>query len=248
MQHYHEIKPEGFLANFVQCFWQYANGEQQIDHTILPDGCFDLIVVMKDGHLKDVKLTGVWTKPVSVTIPPGTRLFAIRFKLLASEYIFKHEIKSILDSEVHLPFSFWDIDKMDFSDFGNAVSVFTGRMNLSLRHLRKIDERKLALFELIYQAEVIKVGQLAKKVFWASRQINRYFTQQFGFPLKTLLNILRLHASYSHIAAGNLYPHKEYFDQAHFVKEIKKYTGVSPKTLSQNKNDRFLQLTTLSDN
>lgn len=247
MQQYNEIKPDGFLINFIQCFWEYINGQQEVEHTILPDGCFDLIIIMEDARVKHVKLTGVWTKPICVMIPPNTRLFAIRFKLLASEYIFKQAINSIVDSEVYLPLNFWEIGKMDFTNFESAVSIFKGRINLSLRHLKKIDERKLALFELIYQAEIVKVGQLAEKVFWNSRQINRYFAQQFGFPLKTLLNILRLFSSYSDIAAGKLYPGNEYFDQAHFIKEIKKYTGVSPKTLSQNKNDRFLQLTTLSD-
>jgi AraC-like DNA-binding protein len=136
---------------------------------------------------------------------------------------------------------------MEFTDFKNTVSVFTSRIDRSLKHLKKIDERKLILFEYIYQTEFLSVNSLAQKVVWNSRQINRYFSRQFGFPLKTLLNILRLKASYHHIAAGKLAPEKEYFDQAHFVKEIKKYTGVSPRILAQNKNDRFLQLATLSD-
>jgi AraC-like DNA-binding protein len=247
MQSYNEIKPQGFLANFIQCFWKYESQQLEQEYTILPDGCFDLIVILKDGNVRDVKLTGVWTKPIHVTIPACTNIFAIRFKLLASEYILKHPINSIVDSDIYLPSNFWEIDKMEFADFKNTVSVFTGRINLSLKHLKKIDERKLILFEHIYQAEILNVNRLAEKVFWNSRQINRYFTRQFGFPLKTLLNILRLKASYHHIAAGKLTPEKEYFDQAHFVKEIKKYTGVSPRILAQNKNDRFLQLATLSD-
>ena len=40
----------------------------------------------------------------------------------------------------------------------------------------------------------------------------------------------------------HLSPQTDYFDQAHFIKEIKKYTGTTPKELHKNKNDRFLQL------
>lgn len=37
---------------------------------------------------------------------------------------------------------------------------------------------------------------------------------------------------------------KTYFDQAHFIKEIKKYTEKTPRELSKNENVRFLQLAT----
>jgi len=49
-------------------------------------------------------------------------------------------------------------------------------------------------------------------------------------------------ASYSDISEGNLFPQEDYFDQAHFIKEIKKYTGTTPKELYKNENVRFLQL------
>jgi AraC-like DNA-binding protein len=78
-----------------------------------------------------------------------------------------------------------------------------------------------------------------------SRQINRYFSTTFGLPLKTYLNIVRLRTTYKNLARQELYPANTYFDQAHYIKEIKKYTGLTPKTLSRNKNDRFLQLSTL---
>ncbi|MFZ1582238.1 MAG: hypothetical protein WAT26_13895, partial [Saprospiraceae bacterium] len=60
--------------------------------------------------------------------------------------------------------------------------------------------------------------------------------------LKEFLKIVRCHATYQNISNGNLNPSTHFFDQAHFIKEIKKYTGVTPKELSKNKNDRFLQL------
>jgi AraC-like DNA-binding protein len=40
-------------------------------------------------------------------------------------------------------------------------------------------------------------------------------------------------------------PQEDYFDQAHFIKEIKKYTGTTPKELHKNENVRFLQLSTV---
>lgn len=239
---YREIEPNGFLSNFVQCFWYYETTDTEVEHTILPDGYFDLIAEFENEKLTTVKLTGIWTKPKDIQISKNTKFLAIRFKLLAIEYIFKKEIKSILDSTVNLPFSFWNIDKYKSDEFERFATEITSNLDTSIKHLKQIDDRKLKLFAFVYEQKTKTVSEISSKVFWSSRQINRYFQIQFGITLKEFLNIVRCNATYEEISNGNLNPNFDYFDQAHFIKEIKKYTGTTPKELSQNKNDRFLQL------
>ena len=109
-----------------------------------------------------------------------------------------------------------------------------------------IDNRKKKLFELIYSSNgSITVKELSEKVYWSSRQINRYFNQQFGISLKAYCNILRFGASFKHISEGKLFPEQNFTDQNHFIKEIKKYAGVTPKELSKNKDDRFIDITAI---
>uniref|UniRef100_UPI003216CE18 DUF6597 domain-containing transcriptional factor n=1 Tax=uncultured Draconibacterium sp. TaxID=1573823 RepID=UPI003216CE18 len=242
---YREIKPNGFLNHFVQCFWEYETSDAEQNHTILPDGYFDLIATFENEVLKTVMLTGVWTKPINVSAPKSTRYFAIRFKLLAAEYLFRQEIRSILDTTKQLPHSYWSIDTYRTDEFENFVSDITHKLNISIKYLSEIDKRKLNLFDLIYGNDSLSVEGLSKKVFWSSRQINRYFNNQFGFPLKEFLNIVRCRSSYRDISNGELFPQKDYFDQAHFIKEVKKYTGTTPAKLSKNEDDRFLQLSTI---
>ncbi|MFJ1378302.1 DUF6597 domain-containing transcriptional factor [Capnocytophaga canimorsus] len=239
---YREIKPNGFLNNFVQCFWYYETTNTALQHTILPDGYFDLIAEFENETLTTVKLTGIWIKPKDIQISKNTKFFAIRFKLLAIEYIFQKEIKSILDSIVNLPFSFWSIDKYKTDEFEKFTSEISNNLETSIKHLKQIDSRKLKLFDFVYEQKIKTVAEISNKVFWSSRQINRYFQTRFGITLKEFLNIVRCNATYEEISNGNLNPNPDYFDQAHFIKEIKKYTGVTPKELNQNKNDRFLQL------
>lgn len=76
--------------------------------------------------------------------------------------------------------------------------------------------------------------------------MNRYFNQTFGLSLKAYCNILRFRASIEHIKQGKLFPELNFSDQAHFIKEVKKLSGVVPKELSKNENDRFIQLSTLT--
>jgi AraC-like DNA-binding protein len=241
---YREIKVDGFLNHFVKCFWKYENEDAAYEHTILPDGYFDLIVEYENKSLSRVKLTGVWTKPVPVKIPKTTSIFAVRFKLLAAEHLFAQEIKSILDSTKDLDFNFWEISSLSSDDFQEFVDLVSNKIKSSLLELKEIDKRKLNLFQLIYQDKKLSVKELSEQTFWESRQINRYFNNQFGFPLKVYLNIVRCNASYKNIAEGQLSPNEDFFDQSHFIKEIKKHTGVTPTELLQNKKDRFIQLKT----
>ncbi|PID62427.1 MAG: AraC family transcriptional regulator [Ignavibacteriae bacterium] len=242
---YKEIKPCGFLQNFIQCFWCYKTADLEIKHTILPDGYFDLIAEFENDILTIVKLTGIWTKPKNIDIPKHKKFFAIRFKLLAAEYLFKREIKSILDTSQSLPLDFWNINNYKSNEFEKFVRNTTKYIENSIKHVKEIDNRKLKLFDFVYKKNIKTVMELSQKVFWSSRQINRYFNAQFGFSLKEFLKIVRFKSSYKHISEGTLYPKNEYFDQAHFIKEVKKYSGVTPKELHKNKNDRFLQLSTI---
>lgn len=239
---YREIESNGFLNNFVKCFWYYETTDAEVQHTILPDGYFDLIAEFENEILTTVKLTGIWTKPKDIQIPKNTKFFAIRFKLIAIEYIFQKEIKSILDEIINLPFSFWNIDKYKSDEFERFATEITSNLDTSIKHLKQIDDRKLKLFDFVYEQKTKTVAEISSKVFWSSRQINRYFQTQFGITLKEFLKIVRCNATYEEISNGNLNPNSDYFDQAHFIKEIRKYTGATPKVLNQNKNDRFLQL------
>ncbi len=220
MQH-KEIKPKGFLQNFIQSFWFHKTTDDAIQHTILPDGCFDLIAEFEDDVLTIVKLTGIWTKPQNIDIPKNKTFFAIRFKLLAAEYIFQREIKSILDTSQQLPFHFWNIDSYKSNEFERFVENTTSHIENSIKHWKEIDARKLRLFNLVYDQQLKTVTELSEKVSWSGRQINRYFNAQFGFSLKEFLNIVRFKSSYKQLSEGVLYPENEYFDQSHFIKETR---------------------------
>jgi AraC-like DNA-binding protein len=243
---YREFLVEGDLAHFLKCFWEFETGGQMARHTILPDGYFDLIAIQDQAREVRVELTGLWTKPVEVAIAPHTRLFGLRCKLLAAEYLFREPIADILDKEKDLPPDFWQLDQLPCYD----AATMAKRLTVLLTQLREngppLDERKGRLFDQLYnRRESARVAELAATACWQSRQINRYFARQFGVPLKTVVKMLHCQAAYRGIVRGELNVSDHHFDQAHFIKDIRRFTGVSPKQLHKNENDRFLQLSTL---
>jgi AraC-like DNA-binding protein len=242
---YKFIKPGNPVSDFVESIWYLFNRSDKAKETTgLPDGLIDIILFKSTAEPFRIVQLGGLTQSEQAAIAPNSQMFCISFKLLAVEYVFHEPIASILNSGRILPKDFWNFNEKDLDDFDlfceKASQIILSRLPV------EIDERKRKLFELIYSCKgAISVKELSEKVFWSSRQINRYFNQQFGLSLKTYCNILRFRASLDHIAKGKLFPEENFADQTHFIKEIKKFSGVIPKELSKNKNDRFILLSAI---
>ncbi len=217
---------------------------KDIPSTILPNGMVDMTVIKTNSANWKMLVRGIDTIPSRVTIAADTKIFTIGLKLLAVEYLLGNSIKDLLNEERNLTNNFWQFEESDLNSFGKFCSKATQKIKII--STANIDSRKKKLFELIYSSHgSIMVNKLSEKVYWSSRQINRYFNQQFGISPKAYCNILRLGASFKHISEGKLFPEQNFTDQNHFIKEIKKYAGVTPKELSKNKDNRFIDITAI---
>lgn len=243
--HYKFIKPDKSLGDVVESFGMFHNASDQPKEVVLvPDGRIDLFFWRTALEPFQVILIGLETLPDQTSIPPQTLTFAIGFRPLAMEYILSTSIADIINSAKYLPKDFWNFSEDDLKDFDS----FHKKASQKVKELLppELDERKRKLFELIYSSKgELSVTELSEKVSWSSRQINRYFNQQFGLSLKAYCNILRFRASLDHIAKGKLVPELNFADQNHFIKQVKKFSGVPPKELFKNKNDRFVLLSVL---
>ncbi|HVY76868.1 MAG TPA: AraC family transcriptional regulator [Puia sp.] len=242
---YKIVKPDKSIADFAGSSWFLHNqSDTNIETTGLPDGLIDILLFRSAEQPFSIAQLGGLTQYEQATVPAGSLIFCISFKLLAVEYIFREAISDIVNGGKLLPTDFWGFAESDLTDFDLFVEKATRKIQSLLP--KEIDDRKRKLFELIYATNgAITVKELSEKVFWGSRQINRYFNRQFGLSLKTYCNILRFRASLEHIAVGKLFPEENFSDQNHFIKEVKKFSGVVPKELSQNKNDRFILLSAI---
>ena len=243
--HYKFIKPDKSLADFVESIGMfYIDSVEAKEIVIIPDGKVDLFFLRSANEPFRVTLTGLETVAKQRSISPQTLFFDINFKPLGVEYILHTSVADVLNRAKNFANDFWNFTTDDFADL-NAFYTKASQKLISLLPA-EIDERKRKLFELIYASNgEMSVKELSEKVFWSSRQINRYFNQQFGLSLKAYCNILRFRASLEHIAQGKLYPELNFTDQTHFIKHIKKFSGVAPKELSKNQNDRFVLLSVL---
>lgn len=243
---YKLVEPDESLADFVDSFWFLRNKSGDDKKTIgLPDGRVDLMIYKSDAEPFQIKLIGIGTRRYEQGFIAADSLrFAVSFKLLAVECILRQTIADIVNYGKLLPEDFWNFSVDDLEDFDKFCEKTSRKIETLLPP--EIDNRKRKLFDLIYSSKgEMSVKELSEKSFWSSRQINRYFNRQFGISLKAYCNVLRFRASLDHIAKGKLFPEQDFTDQNHFIKDVKKFSGVTPKELSKNQNDRFILLSTL---
>lgn len=233
-------RPDKSISDFVYCFSSIQNLSGISEGVIIPNGRIDLAFYKTSDSEFHISLLGLETKPKMTPGQSISTFFAINFNPLAVEYVLGHSVADILDKGKSLPGNFWDFSIDDLNDFDGFCEKATQKIQSLLP--KEFDERKRKLFALVFQSNgEIPVKELSEKVAWSARQINQYFNQQLGISLKAYCNILRFQASLSHIKEGKLFPQLNYYDQSHFIKEIKKLSGASPKELFKNHNRRFLQ-------
>lgn len=237
---YQFIQAPSNLSEFIFGFSKFDNVKAHEGSVIIPNGMIDMMFCkMMNGKFM-IGLIGLETAPKVMPEQFIERFFCVSFKPLGLEYILKKSIANFVNGGEILPIDFWNISEIDLDKF----ELFCDKIIQKVATLvpENIDSRKTELFNDIYKNNgEVNIHELSEKIFWSERQINRYVKQLLGISLKTYCNILRFQASLQHIQKGELYPQLNYTDQSHFIKEIKKLSGVSPKQLFKNENDRFLQ-------
>ena len=240
---YLEVKPSIELEAFVHSFWMHRNSADKPEvMTIFPDSFFKIIFIVQEGLIISYFMTGLWTEQKEFTTPRGASIYGCRLKILAPEYLINKEVASILNSFAQLDLSYLNIRNFDLSDFSKIANQWEQEL-IKIKPEKHVHENKLRLTQLLDKMKgSISTTQVSDQIYWSNRQINRYLKKHLGITLKKYLNIQKCYDAYLHIREGRFFPEKDYFDQAHYIREVKKHTGETPTSLHNQQNDRFIQL------
>jgi hypothetical protein len=244
---YKEIAPCIELEDLVDSFWMHANPTDNTQIVTISASSFvKFVVFVRKRKIIYYILTGVWTEPKEIHVPPETAAYGCRMKVLAPEFLLNREMTSLCNIMHPLEHSFLNVEKFEFTDFKTTVKHFEYEL-LKIKSTKKIADNKARFSDLLYSYKgSISTKEVAEQVFWTNRQINRYLNSYIGIPLKKFLTIQKCSEIVSGIVLGKYSPYDSFYDQAHFIREVKKHTGATPTKISKLKNDRFIQLTNIS--
>lgn len=245
---YREYRPSSDLADFVESFWLHENNHDQPETIIIsPDSFFKIVIFFQESKIVKYFLTGLWTEPKEISIPPHCKSLGCRLKLLAPEYLLNRELADLRDQIEDLPLSFLNIGSFNFMNSDLLIKEWEEELRLCIVG-KEIQSHKLRLSQMTYRASgTISATELARQVAITNRRINRYLKRYLGVSLKEYLNIQRVNKAYLNLRTGIFAPTDEYYDQSHFIREVKKYTGTTPRNVFQKINDRFIQLRNIGE-
>lgn len=89
---------------------------------------------------------------------------------------------------------------------------------------------------------IVSVGSLAKKYHITPRTLQRRFKDEFGICPKNYLQLVRINTAVGMLSSGNyesltdLAYYSGYYDQSHFIRDVKRTCGTQPGIMEKSKS------------
>jgi AraC-like DNA-binding protein len=248
-------EPNIGLAEFVKRYWTLDGGKENIPtkNTIVPDGTMKLIFHYGDTYkhhsqngeiiiLPKCFLIGQLTKPYVIEPIGVTGSFVVQFKPNGFLPFTSIPIKEMENTAVPLHILFGEEGILLGNQILNAYST-TERIKIiesflikELTNKRTIDNVVESTIETIFNTNgKFSVYEFSENNKISRRQLARKFSSAIGLSPKQLAKTIRIQSTLKVLLNENITSltdlayENEYFDQAHFIKEFKEFTGLTPK-------------------
>ncbi|MDP9955090.1 AraC-like DNA-binding protein [Epilithonimonas hungarica] len=252
---YQTFEPYQDLTAFIKCYWTLESPKEETPEkqTIVPDGCMEMIFHYGDLYKQYFDngntiiqprcfVIGQLTRPLEIEPTGETGIFSVRFHPEGFLPFITTPIKEMENTAVPLEKLFGKDGQEIEQQVLNANST-SERIKLieifllnRLIDIETIDRIVRSTVETIITANgQLSVDQLSRLTKVDRRQLLRKFSSAIGLSPKQLSRIIRLQAALKMLLndkfsnLSNLAYENEYYDQAHFIKEFKEFTGSTPK-------------------
>jgi AraC-like DNA-binding protein len=230
---YHQETPSVELSQYIDAYWSMENiTEDTIKFPVVPDGCID--IVWENGQ---IFLVGIMEIAMLVPIAPKDRYIGIRFRpgIIASllhkdisqfndQMIPLEEIAPLLTQELHIALdNEWDV----FEGLDKVFKVLFSETVIEKRILDAMEQIRESGGNIAMQA-------LSEKSELSIKQLERLFVKHVGLTPKRFARIIRFLYTHQDLTQEGIVDlcskvlERGYYDQAHFNREYKRLTGLTP--------------------
>jgi AraC-like DNA-binding protein len=246
---YREFHPSG-LEHLALAVWKVdaEPSEPPSVNRILPDGCIDIVA---DLMAETLEFAAFSRATEEFELREEAHQMGVRLAPGVFHQLFDHPAHLVMDTTV--PFRELSPTGLegffDLADDESRVAVLADYV--SQRGLGSWPSPLMRALPLLYDSVVNRVDEFAARLGYSPRQLSRLFYDEIGVAPRVFLNIVRLHRSLRLLASrersgtvegapgdlAELAVATGFFDQPHFIREIRRYAGVSPLTLWKRLND-----------
>ncbi|MGI8314168.1 DUF6597 domain-containing transcriptional factor [Halobacillus mangrovi] len=252
--HYHEYQPHPTLQPYVCCYWSSAPRslieKKGYTSTVIPDGCTDIIIEYHDNcedlsfrycgifedHFTFKEDTSSTKKSFGIRFYPGAASLFVpqKAKETAQAITELSNVAPLLNTVLHKAFQ-------KSRSVSELIKVCDDMLRKILKDacLRKKEDDQLhnILFQIISSRGMLSVNQISEKEVIGRRRMQRLFDQAIGMSPKKFSQVIRFQSALSlwidqsPSKKLNLPDDLDFYDQSHFVKDIKKRVGTTPSFL-----------------
>ncbi|WP_129715227.1 helix-turn-helix domain-containing protein [Pedobacter sp. SYP-B3415] len=252
---YQTFLPHPELAPLVKCYWtlEVPASAQQTRQRIVPDGCIEMAFILADDvrrfttedkyHLQPRSMVlGQITEPFFIEPVGEVQTFAVRFYPLGFANFIDFPLSRLADTETPVDLLFPD-EAVELNRQIRCAVNTAGRIEIIEKFLMErlskqttIDVIVKSTFDALAASNgnapihTILGGDMARR-----RQLERKFRKQIGLSPKVLGRVIRLQAALKLLLNGpedsltKIAYEAAYYDQAHFIRDFREFTGTSPR-------------------
>ena len=253
---YQTFQPHPDLEALIKCYWtlEIPREPASIKQRILPDGCIEMIFILGDDIKRYTSedeyilqpramILGQISEPFFVEPTGVVNSFAIRFYPYGFANFTTTPIKDLANKETQLKLVFGETLASDLEHkIVNATSTQERIeiVNDFLLHALKeeiiVDSILKSTIDTILATKgSVPINSILKGDLSKRRQLERNFSKQVGLSPKQLGRVIRLQAALKMLlnqkseSLTEIAYESQYYDQAHFIKDFKEFTGTNPK-------------------
>lgn len=260
---YQTFEPHTDLASLVSCYWTLevpAQSEPERQR-IIPDGCIEMAFILGDDIKRYTSQDEFILQPRAMVLgqtiqpfyiePTGyVNTFAIRFYPYGFANFVAIPIKDLANKETPLEQLFEENKAKELEqkiiqakDSKQRIEIIEAFLLAKLNNKTTIDNIvKRTIDALLSTNGTASIRTILKEDLSKRRQLERNFIKQIGVSPKQLGKVIRLQTALKMLLnqkgenLTNIAYESEYFDQAHFTKDFKEFTGINPKEFLDNEN------------
>ena len=251
---YQTYQPCPELASLIKCYWilEVPISAEKQRQRILPDGCIDMIFTLGDDIKRYTSeedyilqprsmILGQITKPFDIEPIGYVDTFAIRFYPYGFANFTPHPISELANKETPISSIFEKEIAARLEEEVIKAHNTKERIEIIERFfVSKAKENIESIVKTTIDSIMLSKGQasvnaLLKDEPSKRRQLERKFSKQIGLSPKQFAKVIRLQATLKLLLQGNsenltqVAYSSSFFDQSHFIKDFKEFTGVKPK-------------------
>lgn len=240
---YREFLPAPTLQTYLYCYWELKTlkplSSSSFAYRVVADGCIDIFFNLNDT--KENFVMGFCKKYTEFLLEDAFHYFGLRFLPTMFPLIFDINAADLSNRFEQLELVIPTTAQFIADQISNQLDSLQICHLLDDYFINLLSDKQLDFDPRLYNAiEVILknfgVLNIEKdlNVGLSSRQLRRIFQYYIGDTPKTFSkvvrfqNILKAKPSKQSLRQNKLFFDVGYYDQAHFIKEFKKFYGVTP--------------------